>query len=125
MGSQIIKVSRERDLYMQWSSVVDAPTALGTRNDMVTYLDETSDIRWEEKRAADIAERLNRADETGTSSRFVPFAVGWNDKGLIFQQRGWLPRGQFEAFADRVRANESISLDKIDFSDLLEPFENT
>ena len=29
MGGQIIKVSREDDLYMEWSSIVEAPTWFG------------------------------------------------------------------------------------------------
>jgi hypothetical protein len=37
MGQAIVKAARDRDLYMVWSSVVDAPVAVGSRNQMVEY----------------------------------------------------------------------------------------
>lgn len=109
MGSYIIKAARDRDLYMEWSTRVDAPTCIGTRAQMLAYLEQTTS-----RVLADAAEvRVRRADETGTSATFDPnspsfrgpFSGAWGDAGLIVVQRGWLPRARFAEFLDAYRTD--------------------
>lgn len=102
MGRYIIKAARDRDLYMEWSEHVDAPTFIGNRAETLAYLNVTS-------RMTDGPEgRLRRADEVGTSALRDPLSPNWahpltgewSDTGFIVQQRGWLPRDRFSAFLD-------------------------
>lgn len=123
MGSQIIKVTPDRDLYMEWSSVVEAPTFIGTRAELAAYLAEPK-VHYRQTtidHPEAIEERLARADETG-SSGYRPFGCTWDDaSGEIYQQRGHLRRDRFAEFCDRILAAQDFDLD---FSDLLEPFED-
>jgi hypothetical protein len=106
MGYEIIKVARDVDLYMEWSSIVDAPTFVGTRAETLAYLTRQADptLRDEYQPPA----RLARADRTGTSA----FAMGsdWNDTGHIYEQRGFLPRARFEAFARAAAADDESAM---------------
>lgn len=66
MPSYIVKPEREVDFYFYWSTVVDCPTAWGTRAEM------------EALRGIDTSsERFERADATGTSS--VDGFEGWEE----------------------------------------------
>jgi hypothetical protein len=120
MGSQIIKISRDDDLYMEWSSIVEAPTWFGTRAETLEYLAGNDGNR--EMRPADTHEsRLARADETG-SSGYRPWGCTWDYYGKIYMQRGVLPRSAFAEFARRWLAAEGDT--EPDVADLLEPFED-
>jgi hypothetical protein len=122
MGKQIIKAAPNRDLYMEWSSDVEAPTFLGTRADIAAYLAEPKrGLR--ETVIADpdaIEQRLQRADLTG-SSGYPPFGCDWDDHGEIYKQQGYLPRAKFGEFADRYLAAGEDG--EPDITDLLEPLE--
>lgn len=87
MPTYIIKVHPDRDAYMEWSTIVDAPTSIGTRADYLAENDET---------------RLARTDLQGTSARHWKRQpprrqfCGWDDtEGPIYMQRGYLPRAHF------------------------------
>lgn len=123
MGKQIIKVSPDRDLYMEWSSIVEAPTFIGTRAETTAYLLEPKDGLHETTIAHPeaVEQRLARADLTG-SSGYPPFGCDWDDHGEIFQQRGYLPRSRFGEFCDRYLAAGDDG--EPDVADLLEPFED-
>jgi hypothetical protein len=62
MSHYIVKIDRDTDLYVNWSTIVDAPGAIGTREGLADYLRFTAG-----EKAADAA-RFDRADATGTSS---------------------------------------------------------
>ncbi len=49
MGQAIIRAAPDRDLYLVWSSIVDAPVAVGTRAEMVGWARQ--EWRLEEERA--------------------------------------------------------------------------
>ena len=116
MGSQIVKVAPDQDLYLEWSSVVDAPTRVGTRAEFAAHLNEAR--RGEEWMPAErIEARLRRADETG-SSAYRPFAIDWNHTGPMYQQQGTLPRHRLVEYAHRLLVDIDAEPD-----DLLEPFE--
>jgi hypothetical protein len=100
---------------MIWSTIVDAPTAVGTRSFIESMLDP---------RDRDPA-RFDRADSTG-SSHTLPGYGQWDDDGLICHwetstnfESGWLPRKRFKEFAQRLSADMEPSV-----ADLLDPFED-
>ncbi len=108
----VIKAAPDRDLYVGWSNVVEAPVWLGTRDDALGQGCPES--------------RLRRADETGTSckrdpesSYTGPLDGAWDDKGFIAEQRGWLPRARLGDYAVAY-AEERME----DCWDLLEPFDD-
>jgi hypothetical protein len=114
MGRFVVKVAPTRDLYMEWTTVAEGPTYVGTRTQMATHL------------AADgtrsnglVQQILARASTQGTSSSIG--AGGWNDIGMIYAQQGWLHPAQFEALADRFAA---AGRGEYEYLDLLELFDD-
>lgn len=101
----VVKPDRDKDFYVVWSDVVEAPVWAGTRQEAL---------------AEDCPEsRLRRTDETGTSARTTPAFYGWDSNGMVAEQRGWLPRANLAAY--------TIALyeDRMDDAwDLLEPFDD-
>lgn len=89
MGSTIVKCSPDEDFYVIWSSVVDGPTAWGTREEIAQHLFDWDDqkLRFPEPVRQEIDERLARTDENGTSAMWPrpgPRAdMGWMDKDNI------------------------------------------
>ena len=97
MGSCVIKAAKDRDLYCVWSSIVEAPTYIGTREEMRRHLGPGGE------------ERLSRADQFGTSALGwsspgdTPVADldgAWEDTGLIVDQRGVLRRDKMADFLE-------------------------
>lgn len=116
MGKEIIKVAPDVDLYMEWYSVVEAPTAVGARAEMLRYLKPAHDCPACQCNPA--AERLDRADRTGTSG-LDGWGHDWDSSGLIYEQRGFLPRVRFAEFARRFLAEDEQGMIA-----LLDPFED-
>lgn len=90
MANVIIKVDQEpgRDRYLVWSTCIDGPTIIGTRRDMIAWLEPpTGDARH------DAALRImSQVDAAGTSDRHGRF--GWYDTepipvGDIAPDNGW------------------------------------
>ncbi len=103
-AKEVIKPSRDEDSYVGWSHVVEAPAWAGTRAEAI--LDGCPESR------------LRRADETG-SSMHDNFGCRWDCRGLIAEQRGYLPRARIGAYAAAYlegRMQEAF--------DQLEPFDN-
>ncbi len=116
MGKQIIKVSPDEDLYLEWWSVVEAPIRVGTRAELAAYLNEPRRGEvWPTEE--EVERRLRQADETGSSAH-RPFGCTWGSRGEMYQQRGFLPRARMAEFARRL-------LDDIDAEPdgLLKPLE--
>jgi hypothetical protein len=109
------------DFYIEWSSVVEAPTFAGTRAEMLAHL------RTQQHPADNLPEvRLARCDETGTTARWVEAAGmrdryaeegAWDDGGFIYEQRGTVERRDLFTLARRLLAD-----DDADVSDLIRPF---
>lgn len=108
----VIKAAPDRDLYVGWSNVVEAPTWVGTRAQALAHGCPES--------------RLRRADETGTSQRRDPMSSyngpldgAWDDTGFIAEQRGFLPRARLGDYAIAYADGRME-----DCWDMLEPFDD-
>lgn len=116
MPRYIIKPHKGIDLYAEWSTVVDNVCRIGSRSD---FLNE-----------GEPAERMDRADATGTSvlgfdhegDGFTEY--GWDDEKFIVAKvrepygMGWLPR---ERLLEYVRAYQDDDAERAEA--LLEPLE--
>lgn len=98
MPKYIVKPDRNEDFYVNWSEIVDSPTAWGTKS-------EVEKILGYEPGSAD--DRFQRADETGTSSYDRRFG-GWSDSGFIFEQIGWLSRRHLKAICLWLEEHDDI-----------------
>lgn len=105
----IMKVAPDRDAYIEWSTVVDAPVSIGTR---AAYAAEHGE------------ERLARTDTQGTSAAYsdkLPPTEqdgGWDDWGQIYMQRGKLRRARFGDVFDLLAADINAEIP----GEWLEPF---
>jgi hypothetical protein len=116
MGQTIIKLDANEDFYVLWSSVVDAPVAFGTREEIAEILIADAVL----KATAETQERFARVDEHGTSSMIGrPPEYSYDDGGMIYQQQGWLKRSDLKELCIRLGNDENA-----DVSDLLAPFED-
>lgn len=108
----IIKAARDRDAYLEWSTVVEAPVAIGSRAAFVVEHGEA---------------RLERADVQGTSAQFFDWPSptqqegGWDDaEGLIYMQRGFLRRDRFADLYDLLATDINAEIP----DEMLTPFED-
>ena len=115
MPTIVIKPDPDTDLYATWSTVVDAPTWVGTRAELLAELihDPPTGRSAPDVTPRQAAEaRLNRADKTGTSA-FPEFGFGgWDDdtgfvvgnhEGFPGAGSRWLPRGNLTAYLTALR----------------------
>jgi hypothetical protein len=113
MGSIVVKPERYEDLYIIWSSIVEAPTYWGSRSELVR-----EGPLWLKM------EYFDRADACSSSSQIFP--ESWEeDWGLIFMQSGFIRRSRMKAL---VEVMESRPDDGLDYEDprvlaLLEPLD--
>lgn len=116
MPSYIVKVAPDRDEYVWWSDVVEAPHAVGTRDELQALIREYG----EPEEATD--ERFDRAELVGCSAlwpRFDAPVYGWqDDDGPIAEQKGWLPRSAIGEYA-RTYIEESPEAAEV----FIQPFE--
>lgn len=89
--AEIIKPARDRDFYVAWSHIVEAPTWAGTYAEAFM--------------AGCDLDRLDRADANGSSmhlhdpwSTAPPPGCWWAADGLIAEQLGYLPRAKLAAY---------------------------
>lgn len=89
--AEVIKCDRDRDFYVAWSHIVEAPTWAGTYAEAFM--------------AGCGMDRLDRADANGSSmhlhdpmSSAPPPGCWWDDDGLIAEQLGYLPRAKLAAY---------------------------
>lgn len=120
MGHILIKPVPDRDEYVYWSTVVEAPIGYGNREEMLADFAEEwkrdhGDIPpqgWSAPEA-----RLTRTDKYGSSSMEGFFR--WDDTELIFEQRGMLAR------KDLYRAAVLLSEERdAEVWDMMTPFED-
>jgi hypothetical protein len=113
MPSHILKPRRDEDYYVEWSSIVDASTAFGTREEMIDYGVHS---RWDDPEA-----RHRRADETSCSALW--YMPSWDkDEDYMLGQSGWFPRSQMRAVVEAfIAADENYGAQTV--VALLRPFE--
>jgi hypothetical protein len=120
MPSYVLKADPNRDLYVEWSTIVDDATFIGTRDEMLHHL-RRHDGAWDVSVSA-AAARLSRADETGTSCMWKvaghPRLGAWDDPRLLVAQDGYLRRSDLALYAMLVDDEQAARA-------LLEPFEAT
>ena len=126
MGRIVMKEAPDVDFYVEWSSVVEAPTFGGTRVETLEHLARESDPWLREDAPHHPEQRLRRADKTGTSSQWVkaaglssPEEGAWDDDGLIYMQRGIAPRANIFTLTRRLLEQADA-----DVTDLLVPFDD-
>jgi hypothetical protein len=130
VGRYIIKTAPDEDLYMEWSSFVDAPTFVGNRKELAEYLAEPK-VGYQQTTIDHpdaVEERLQWTDMTGSSMR-IP-GDGWDSSGLVVQRRNavewegygfrWLPRAKYSEYARRVEEAWNSEVKYCDMTDILE-----
>jgi hypothetical protein len=100
----LIKAALDRDVYVGWSDVAEAPAGVWSRETALAYGFPRS--------------RLDRADTNGSSATGEYRAGHWDDSGFVAEQRGWLRRERLGEYAV-----EYLHGDRQAAFDLLEPFE--
>ena len=99
----ILKCDPDIDMYLEWSTVVDAPTAVGTRAQFETLL-STPRHGWFFDKEEEIKKRLDRTDIAGTSTLNDG---DWKDKGFIYKGQAWIPRKNLLAYAYMLLKDEN------------------
>jgi hypothetical protein len=114
MPSFLVKASPDEDWYCRWSTIVDAPTAWGSREQMTREAHDPREVA---------PERFERADRNGTSAMIpgTPDAeqwFGWSDGEFILAEAGpdyreggsWmLPRANLRAFCEALEADQDTT----------------
>lgn len=106
VGHVILKAEKDRDLYAEWSSVVDGPTFTGTREETLEFMIKYYGLDKEERSR----EALERADRTGTSVTVgnPPFG-SWDYPAILHAgDRGieQVPRAELGRLLDEYSAEE-------------------
>lgn len=111
----ILKATPDRDAYIEWSTVVDAPVGIGTRAEYAAVFGES---------------RMARTDRNGTSAKWFDARHGeleeggWADESLIVmegaEQPGHLPRERLGDLYDLLSADINAPIP----ADWIEPFDD-
>lgn len=112
MPHYVIKPNRDRDEYVNWSTIIEAPICHGNRTTMALHLVASS--------ATGDGHRLDRADEFGTSCQDVRDGFrfyDWECGELIYDQQGTVKRADLYELCERLVNDEPVD-------DLLTPFED-
>ncbi len=113
MSGQIIKCGPLTDLYLEWSSITESPTAAGDRAEMFEYLIEAHSHSYAER-------TLATADEHGTSA--WRRGCHWGSVGERYRNGGLLPHARMAEYARRLLddpdADPSDLLVPIDYGDM-------
>jgi hypothetical protein len=67
----LIRPDLKLDLYVWWSTVTDSPVMWGTKKDFKKKFKKSR--KWMFRFGEDFLERLNRTEQVGYSSRFLPW----------------------------------------------------
>lgn len=108
MPSYVLKPSPDEDLYCIYSTVVDAVTHIGTREEIRAYLLHQDGVNGKPD------ERLDRADRNGTSclidSDGTGAWYGWNDETIRIMEGpggpGELSRADLSAYCHALLEDE-------------------
>jgi hypothetical protein len=95
VAQTIVRAARDSDLYIVWSSIVDAPVAVGHRAEMVAYAANEWRLDPDAAEAAVV-----RADTNGSSDRVMRF--GWWDDEHLLVMEGSPTDGWYHISRDRL-----------------------
>lgn len=118
----VMKVDREQDLYVEWSTVVDDILYIGTRAWMLEHLTNEIPAGYTPQQGNSPEDRLARADEVGTTAKWYeppPYNGAYDDTGMIVQQLGFLARGDLGKYVAAHLAGDVVAAHA-----LLAPFED-
>lgn len=108
MPSFIVKPKRAEDFYVEWSTIVDSPTAYGSRSELEEFLGPITARN----------DRFQRADDNGTSE-LGGKTFGWDCEEFTVHNLeaspGLVSRDDLHALCDRIGTGS-------DTSDLIRPF---
>ena len=115
MPTFIIKPTPDSEVYVEWSTIVDAPISMGTRQGYLGTKRHDGSYYTNEL--------FDQADVTGTSLKWFgggPNEMGgWDDPSLIYLHKGSLPRERV------LEATARLILDEKEIPDeWLIPFED-
>lgn len=110
MSETLLKVAPGQDLYVTWDSIVEAPTFLGTRDEVLehygtvegrcptchSYVDHQTTTR----------ARLDRADKRGSSSHVGDWH--WDDNETIYAQAGYIQRADLPAVVELLAGGAEL-----------------
>ncbi|UDL16524.1 hypothetical protein SEA_ZOOMAN_283 [Microbacterium phage Zooman] len=116
MPRYFIKPEPDVDLYVWWSTIVDAPIMWGTRAEFMEQYESDREMMFDFGR--DFEERLDRADATGSSSHFYTAR-----EELIFGGVGYLPWKNIPALLKLYEEDMEMLVDDPRITPLLEKFE--
>lgn len=123
------KEAPDVEYFVGWSSVVDAQTFTGNREEMLAHLRSQADPYLSEDAPHHPDRRMERLDRTGTTSMWVehegmldrfPEEGSWEDDNYIYLQQGVLTRENLFKLCHRRDEDPEA-----DVSDLLAPFDET
>ena len=114
MSTSIIRTHRDKDEYVVWESIVEAPVFAGNYAGTEAYL---RDLASQKHTVAEARERMERARDRGTSALWAD-GLDWDgNRSLIYEQRGVVKVEDMWELTRRLVHDEDVS-------DLLEPFED-
>lgn len=111
-----IKISRDQDRYVEWSTVVDAPTFVGTREQIRQQMIHEIPPGYDPKPGNAPEDRLQRCDETGTTALWYdtgPQLGAFDDNGMVVEGRAWLPRERLGAYCDALERNDTAAAEAL------------
>jgi hypothetical protein len=128
MPSFIVKVTRDDDLYCEWSTVVGGPTFVGTRAEMGDHLRQVRSvpgIGHVTPFDADVEQRLERADLYGTSANYtVELSGSRYIRPYGFDDAEWAACVHEQGAIGTLRRDKLEEFLRTGSPDLLEPFED-
>jgi hypothetical protein len=129
MPSFIVKATPHDDIYCEWSTVVDAPTFVGTRAEMRDWLLQPKDVPGVGRVSAyesDVDARLARTDQHGTSAEYrvdgTTAIPGYRPYGFL--DHGWVVCVHEVGALGTLRRDRLVEFLRTADPTLLEPFDD-
>lgn len=114
MSTCIIRTRQDRDEYVVWESIVDAPVACGTFAEITAYLQHRASHRHD---LGEALERMYRARDRGTSALWDD-GLRWDqERREMYEQGGTVACEDMAELCRRLEAGEDVA-------DLLTPLED-
>jgi hypothetical protein len=121
VGRFVMKASKDDDLYVEWSTVVDDAIFVGSREEMLTHLqheDAGQHPGFTPLPGNRAEDRLDLCDETGTSYQHKWSSGGgpegsWDDSTIQIGQEGTILRDKLGEYALALKRNDMVARDAL------------